>query len=88
VPPYRGLVFDSEGNLWVHPFMPDGAANVFDVFSPKGEFLQQIRVEGALVDRWFTGTAGLCFAGTYLWRIEHDADGFASLVKYRLTAGA
>jgi hypothetical protein len=66
--------------------MPDGATNVFDVFSPKGEFLQQIRVEGAPIDRSFTGTPGLCFAGPYLWRVEHDADGFASLVKYRLTA--
>jgi hypothetical protein len=87
LPPYRGLIFDSEGNLWVHLFMPSRETNIFDVFSPKGEFLQQIRVEGVPIDRSFALAVGLCFTGPFLWRIEHDADGFASLIKYRLTSG-
>jgi hypothetical protein len=86
LPPYRGLIFDSEGNLWVHLYTQSRATNVFDVFSPKGEFVHQIIVEGAPIDASFTYGFGRPFAGSVLWQIERDKDGFASLVKYRLTA--
>jgi hypothetical protein len=87
LPPYRGLIFDSEGNLWVHLYVQSRATNVFDVFSPKGEFIHQITVEGAPVDASFTDGSVRCFSGSLLWQIERDKEGFASLVKYRLTAG-
>ena len=87
LPPYRGLIFDSEGNLWVHLYAQSRATNVFDVFSPKGEFIHQIIVEGAPIDASFTSGYGRPFAGSVLWQIERDKEGFASLVKYRLTAG-
>jgi hypothetical protein len=84
LPPYRGLMFDSEGNLWVHLYTKSRAANVFDVFSPKGKFLNQI--EGAPIDPWFTSSRNKHLDGDVLWQIERDEEGFASLVKYRLTA--
>jgi hypothetical protein len=87
LPPYRGLIFDSEGNLWVHQYTQSRATNVFDVFSPKGEFIHKIIVEGAPIDASFTSSYGRPFAGSLLWQIERDKEGFASLVKYRLTAG-
>jgi len=87
LPPYRGLIFDSEGNLWVHLYTQSRATNVFDVFSPKGEFIHQIIVEGAPIDASFTFGYGRPFAGSLLWQIERDKEGFASLAKYRLTAG-
>lgn len=87
LPPYRGLIFDSEGNLWVHLYTQSRAPNVFDVFSPAGKFIHQINVEGAPIDASFTSGFGRPFAGSVLWQIERDEDGFASLVKYRLKAG-
>lgn len=88
LPPYRGLIFDSEGNLWVHLYTQSRATNVFDVFSPQGEFIHQIIVEGPPIDAWFTSSLNKCFAGNVLWQIERDEDEFASLVKYRLTSGS
>lgn len=86
LPPYRGLIFDSEGNLWVHLYTQNRATNVFDIFSYKGEYLHQIAVEGAPIDAWFTSSTRKCFSGNMLWIIEQDKEGYASLVKYRLTA--
>lgn len=82
LPPYRGIMFDSEDNLWVHLYTPGRATNIFDVFSPKGEFIHQITIEGAPIDKYFTSSQFSCFSGNTLWRIERDQDGFASLVKY------
>jgi len=87
LPPYRGLIFDSEGNLWVHLYVQSRAANVFDVFSPKGEFVHQINVEGAPIEPSFADGTVRSFVGSFLWQIERDKEGFASLAKYRLTAG-
>ncbi len=87
LPPYRGLIFDSDCNLWVHRYMQSRATNVFDVFSPKGESIHQVTVEGVPIDAYFTFGCGRPFAGSVLWQIERDKEGFASLAKYRLTAG-
>jgi NHL repeat len=87
LPPYRGMIFDGRGRLWVHVFTPGRENNVFDIFGAKGEFLGRIAVEGAgaTIDGTFTSGFEKSFAGDYLWKIERDADGFASLVKFRIT---
>jgi len=87
VPLYRDFIADGEGNLWVHIYVENRAANVFDVFSPKGELLGRITVDGAPIDELFASNASVRFAGRSLWEIERDEEGFSSLVKYRLTGG-
>jgi len=87
LPPYRDFVADGEGNLWVHIYVESRAANVFDVFSQKGEFLGRITVDGAPIDESFASSASVRFAGRSLWEIERDKEGYPSLVKYRLTNG-
>lgn len=84
LPPYRGLMFDPEGNLWVQLYTQSRATNVFDVFSPEGEFLNQITVEGAPIGAYFASSQLKDLRGDVLWQIERDEDGFASVAKYRL----
>jgi len=86
-PPFRGISFDDKGNLWVQVYTADRATNVFDVFSPDGRFLNRISVEGGPIEASFSTHTQMRFADGCLWKIEKDADEFASLVKYRLTAG-
>jgi len=86
LPPYRNLIFDGRGRLWVQVFTPERATNVFDIFDAAGRFLNRITIEGAAVDANFASAFEKRFAGDSLWKIERDADGFASLVKYRLSS--
>jgi len=88
LPPYRGLIFDGRGRLWVQVFTADRKSNVFDVFSPEGKYSNRITVEGATIDANFTSAFEKRFAGDFLWKIERDEDGYASLVKYRLAPAA
>ncbi|MCX6560789.1 MAG: 6-bladed beta-propeller [Candidatus Aminicenantes bacterium] len=85
LPPYRGMIYDGRGRLWVQLFTGDRANNVFDVFSPKGEYLNRVVLEGTAIDTTFTSPYEKAFVGDLLWRIEKDEDGYATLVKYRLT---
>jgi hypothetical protein len=80
------MIFDGRGRLWVQVFTPGRDLNVFDIFGPKGEFLGRVTVEGdgATIDGSFTSGFEKRFVGDYLWKIEKDADGFASLVKSRI----
>jgi hypothetical protein len=87
LPPYRGMIFDGQGRLWVQVFTPARESNVFDIFDPKGDFLGRVTVEGATIDAAFTSKFGKRFVGDILWKIERDRDGFASLVRYRLQFG-
>jgi len=87
LPPYRNLIFDGRGRLWVQVFTPERATNVFDIFDPNGKFLNRITVEGATIDANFASAFEKRFAGDILWKIERDAEGFASLIKYRLSPG-
>jgi len=87
LPPYRDLIFDGRGRLWVQVFTPERATNVFDIFDPSGKFLNRITVEGATIDANFASAFEKRFAGDVLWKIEKDTDGFASLFKYRLSPG-
>jgi hypothetical protein len=59
--------------------------NVFDVFSPEGVFLARAVAEGAAIDPAFTSPYEKAWVGDVLWRREKDEDGYATLVKYRLT---
>jgi hypothetical protein len=87
LPPHRGLIFDGRGRLWVQVLTSGRETNVFDIFAPKGEFLNRVAVEGASIEAPFTSAFEKRFAGDFLWKIEKDADGFASLVKYRIAPG-
>lgn len=49
-------------------------------------FINKVSVEGAAVDANFASAFEKRFAGDSLWKIERDADGFASLVKYRFSS--
>jgi len=86
-PPYRGVCYDGQGNLWVQIYTADRATNVFDIFSSRGEFVKRIAVEGGPIEAVFSSSGSNCFHGDGLWKIEKDADEFAFLVKYRLTPG-
>jgi len=86
LPAFRGLIADGEGSLWVHVYVESRATNVFDVFDLKNGFLARITVEGASVGHDFANSLSNRFAGGALWMIERDEDGYASLVKYHLTA--
>jgi hypothetical protein len=88
LPPYRGFSYDGRGRLWVQVYTPERALNVFDVFSSKGEYLNRVTLEGADIDAAFTSAYEKAWAGDFLWRIEKDGDGYATLVKYRLTPAA
>jgi hypothetical protein len=85
-PPYRGISFDGRGNLWVQIYPADRATNVFDVFSSDGRFLNRVTVDGARIEAAFSSHVMMRFSGDFLWLIEKDADDYASLVKYRMTA--
>jgi hypothetical protein len=87
LPPYRGLIYDGRGRLWVQVFTAERKTNVFDVFSAKGEFLNRVIVDGASIDASFATAFEKRFTGDVLWKIEKNEEGFASLVKYRLTPG-
>ena len=104
LPPYRGMIFDGRGRLWVQVYTPERENNVFDVWDVggngegavsarvggavggdnKGRFLGRVKVEGAPIDGSFTSGFEKRFVGDYLWRIERDADGYASLVRYKI----
>jgi hypothetical protein len=87
LPPYRDLFFDAVGDIWTQVFVASRASNVFDIFSPKGEFIRQVTLEGAPIDGGFASSLGKRFIEGGLWRIERDEEGYASLSKYRLVAG-
>lgn len=84
LPPYRGMVFDGRGRLWIQVFTAERADNVFDVLSPAGEYLNRVTLEGAAIDAGFTSPYEKVWVGDFLWRIEKDEDGYAALTKYRL----
>lgn len=83
-PPYRGVCFDGKGNLWVQVYSADRATNIFDVYSPKGEFVIRVAVEGGPVEAAFSSFGSKRFQADGLWKVEKDADELASLAKYRL----
>ncbi len=64
-------------------YTAERANNVFDVFSPAGEYLNRVTLEGATIDAGFTSTYEKVWTGDWLWRIEKDEDGYATLTKYR-----
>jgi hypothetical protein len=86
LPPYRGMIYDGRGRLWVQVYTLERANNVFDVFSPAGEYLNSITLEGATIDTGFSSPYEKAWVGDLLWRIEKDEDGFATLTKYRLSS--
>jgi hypothetical protein len=85
LPPYRALIADGEGRFLAQVYVESRAANVFDVFDPKDGFVACITVDGAVLDHSFSASFSNRFSGQALWRIERDEEGYASLVKYRLT---
>ncbi len=88
LPPYRGIFYDGRGRLWVQLYTAERTNNVFDVFSAKGEYLNRITLENAPIDAAFYSSYDKAWAGDLLWRIEKDEDGYATLIKYRLTPAA
>ncbi len=54
LPPYRSMIFDGRGRLWVQLYTAERTNNVFDVFSPAGEHLNRVTLEGATIDTVFT----------------------------------
>jgi len=87
LPPYRDLIADGEGHIWVQLYAENRAMNVFDVFDPQEGFISRMTLEGAPIDHSFAGSLSNRFSGQVLWRIEQDEEGYSSLVRYRLTAG-
>ncbi len=87
LPPYRDIIFDSENNLWVQLYTRNRTTNIFDIYSPNGEFINQVIVEGAPIDGSITTKINNCFYENGLWRIEKDKDGFVSIVKYIIKKG-
>jgi len=87
MPPFRGIVFDGKGNLWVRIFPQDRSSDIYDIFSPESKFLSRVAVEGGPIEESVYSSGQKRFHGDFLWKIEKDADEFASLVKYRLTPG-
>ncbi|MEW5901847.1 MAG: hypothetical protein AB1715_10330, partial [Acidobacteriota bacterium] len=87
LPPYRDLFSDPSGNIWTHVYVASRESNVFDVFSPKGDFIRQITLEGAPVEETFSALMGKRFVDSGLWKIEYDDEGYASLARYSLIPG-
>jgi hypothetical protein len=87
LPPYRALIADGEGHVWVQVYVEGRETNVFDVFDPEAGFISRIAVEGAPIDHSFAMSSSNRFSGRALWRIEQDEEGYASLVRYGLVAG-
>lgn len=87
LPPYRDLIADGEGRIWVQLYIENRTMNVFDVFDPQEGFIARMILEGAPIDHSFAGSLSNRFSGQVLWQIEQDEEGYSSLVRYRLTAG-
>ncbi len=74
-----GLQYDDAGRLWVRTMRGDHAVTVFDVFSPSGDFLGELRVPGRL--------GSFSLAGPWLAAAFEGDDGVPLVRVYRVAPG-
>ena len=81
-PAFDDIVVDSEGNIWVHPFVKDQnlERRCFDVFAPAGEFISRVEILGESARYPYRARV---IAG-YLWTIETDKEGLFRIIKSKI----
>jgi len=71
----RAIVFDEDGNLWIELSRAEDAKGfVFDVFSPDGIYLKQVRIEQRIAQ----------FRKGKIYCIDRPEDGYPSIKRFRL----
>ncbi len=81
-PPYNDLKVDSEGNIWVRPYVANAAdaSRFFDVFDRDGEFINRVRIEG---EGLYPGRTAWTPKG--FWTITMTKDEEYKIVKYKIS---
>lgn len=81
-PAFNGIVVDSEGNIWIHPYQINREAEkrFFDAFAKDGTFIGRVEIQSP-AEFPYTGTA---MKRGYFWKIERDKDEVSRLVKYEI----
>jgi len=81
-PPYNDLKVDSEGNIWVRPYLANAAetSRVFDVFGRDGKFINRVRIEG---DAHYPGRTA--WTSTGFWTITMTGDEEYKIMKYKIS---
>jgi len=81
-PPYNDLKVDSEGNIWVRPYLASAAetSRVFDVFGQDGKFINRVRIEG---EAHYPGRTAWTSRG--FWTITMTKDEEYKIVKYKIS---
>jgi hypothetical protein len=82
-PAFTNILVDPEGNILVFPSqkISDTSEIVFDAFDPNGTFIGKVRLTSKTT---FPYRAEV--HNGFVWVIEHDEEGLAKIVKYRITA--
>jgi hypothetical protein len=82
-PVFNDILVDSEGNIWVHPFVKnqDLEKKCFDVFASTGNFISRVEILG---ESPYYPYRGKVIAGN-LWTIETDKEGFFKIIKSKIT---
>ena len=71
----RRWLFDEGNNIWIEVFIEDDPEEiVYDVFSPEGIYLRQIRVKHRINQLW----------GGKAYSLVRDDEGFVSVKRFRL----
>jgi hypothetical protein len=81
-PAFNDLLVDSDGNIWVHPFVKnqDLEKRCFDVFAPAGDFISRVEILGESAHYPHRGK----IIGGYLWTIEPDEEGYVKIIKSKI----
>ncbi len=74
-----GLQYDDAGRLWVRTMRGDHTVTVFDLFSPNGSFIGELRVPGRL--------GSFSLAGPWLAAAFEGEDGVPAVRVYRVAQG-
>jgi len=71
----RRWLFDESNNIWIEMFTKDDPEEiVYDVFSPEGIYVKQIKVKHRINQLW----------GGKAFSLVRDEDGFVSMIRFKL----
>ena len=85
-PPHKGILTDSDGNIWVDLFCinREEENQIYDVFSSKGKYIKTVKF-----DKKFPGI--LYFSNVRIrddsfWLIERNDESLFEIIKYQLSS--
>ncbi len=76
-PPYRNLIADDEGRIWVRTSekAPDGKSHIYDVFDPEGRFILKVALKAT----------PRVMKNNQMYTIEEDDEGFHVIKRYKVS---